>query len=94
MGYEDFRNNEERLDIQSAISKLDIPVLLVHGTSDPAVPIEKAHLLKSWQPGAELFTVDSDHVFGRKHPWTEAQLPAVMQAVVGKSIAFFGVLRS
>ncbi|XZF16410.1 alpha/beta hydrolase family protein [Chitinophagaceae bacterium MMS25-I14] len=87
--YEDYQNNEQRLNIQQHIKKLDIPVLLCHGTNDTSVPVEKAHLLKEWYPAAELFTVPSDHVFGRKHPWTASDLPEATTAVVEKTISFF-----
>ena len=86
--YENFQHNAQRLNIQAAIKKLNIPVLLCHGTKDEGVPIEKAKDLKAWQPKAQLFLVESDHVFGRKHPWFESELPVPMQAVVNKSISF------
>ncbi|TDH28907.1 alpha/beta fold hydrolase [Segetibacter sp. 3557_3] len=88
--YEDFQHNHERLNIAAAIRSLKIPVLLCHGTFDEAVPVEKAKELQSWQPLAELFVVPSDHVFGRKHPWQADDLPEPMQAVVNKTISFFG----
>jgi fermentation-respiration switch protein FrsA (DUF1100 family) len=87
--YEDYINHNERLDILKAINSLNIPVLICHGTKDEAVPVAKAHQLKEAQPDAELFLVDSDHVFGRKHPWTEPSLPEPMQQIVDKTISFF-----
>jgi dienelactone hydrolase len=87
--YEDYQHNKKRLDIQSAIKSLKIPVLLCHGANDEAVPLEKARDLQAWKPTAELFIENSDHVFGRKHPWTSENLPEPMQAVVNKTIAFF-----
>jgi uncharacterized protein len=87
--YLDYQQNKERLDIKKAIGSLKIPVLLCHGTRDEAVPFEKAERLKSWQPSAELFAVESDHVFGRKHPWESENLPEPMQRVVDKTIEFF-----
>jgi len=87
--HEDYFNNSERLNIQKAISNLQIPVLICHGTKDEAVTVAKAHLLKTAKPSAELFLVESDHVFGRKHPWTENNLPEAMQLVVDKTIRFF-----
>ncbi len=87
--YENFQQNRERLDIQKAIASLKIPVLLCHGSKDEAVPVEKANDLKTWQPAAELFIVESDHVFGRKHPWISAELPEAMQDVVLRTIKFF-----
>jgi uncharacterized protein len=86
--YEDYVQHEERLNIRKAISSLVIPVLICHGTKDTAVPAEKAYQLKEWQPATELFMVESDHVFGRKHPWAEAYLPGAMQDVVDRSIEF------
>ena len=86
--YLDYQQNQQRLNISSAIKKLNIPVLICHGTLDNAVPLTKALALKAWQPAAELYTVESDHVFGRKHPWLQTDLPAAMQAVVNKSLEF------
>ena len=87
--HEDYLNNQERLNIQQAISSLNIPVLICHGNKDEAVPVEKAYSLKAAQPAAEFFEIKSDHVFGRKHPWKEEDLPAAMQQVVDRTIQFF-----
>jgi len=87
--YEDYQNNRDRLDIQDALQKLEIPLLFCHGIDDTSVPVEKAYDLHRWQPSAELFLVPSDHVFGRKHPWTENHLPKTMQEVVDHTIEFF-----
>lgn len=86
--YEDYVQNAEKLDIKKAIEKLIIPVLICHGTKDTAVDVQQAYDLKSWLPAAGLFTLETDHVFGRSHPWTAMELPAPMQAVVDKSINF------
>lgn len=86
--YEDYLQHEAKLNIQKAIGKLDIPVLICHGTNDLAVPVEKAYQLKSCQPSAILFINDSDHVFGRKHPWLTNELPIAMQSVVDASLYF------
>ena len=86
--YEDYQQNHERLNIQRAISDLNIPILLCHGTLDPAVPVDVAYFLKQWQPNAQLFTIESDHVFGRSHPWGLDNLPEAMERVVAVSLAF------
>jgi uncharacterized protein len=86
--YEDYLLNEDRLNICKAISSLSIPLLICHGKSDLAVPVENAFLLKAWQPAAELFTSNTDHVFGRKHPWLEEGLPEAMEEVFVKSCQF------
>ena len=86
--YEDYLQNMERLDIQKAIGQLDIPILICHGTTDLAVPVENAYTLKTRQPSAQLFINESDHVFGRKHPWTDNELPASMKEVVEACLQF------
>jgi len=86
--YRNYIDNATRLNIQEAISTLRIPILICHGTEDPAVDIQQAYQLHHWQPNAVLFTVESDHVFGRKHPWTQEHLPKPMQEVVDKTINF------
>ena len=88
--YEDYLQNEASLNIQSAISSLQIPVLICHGTNDTSVPIENAYNLLKWQPSAELFTVASNHVFDRSHPWNTNVLPAAMAEIVNKTVSFCG----
>jgi len=86
--FEDYKANEERLNIRKAISTLTIPVLICHGTNDPAVPYSKALDLHRWQPHSTLVSVDADHVFGRSHPWTSDLLPQPMQTIVDESMLF------
>lgn len=87
--YEDFQLHKERLDIEAAVQRLNVPLLICHGTLDEAVPVSQAHQLKKAAPDAKLFLVESDHVFSRKHPWPHPVLPAPMQAVINKTIQFF-----
>lgn len=86
--YLDYQNNTPRLDIQKAMSGLQMPVLICHGTADTSVSVSKAYDLNSWNNNSVLVLTDSDHVFGRKHPWTEPILPTAMQEVVYKTIQF------
>ena len=86
--YEDYEQNKDKLNIQAAIKSLHIPILVCHGTLDTAVPIEKAYDLINQQPAAKLFTVKSDHVFGRTHPWISEELPPAMETVVQESLQF------
>ena len=90
--YEDYQGNASRLDVLKATKELTIPVLICHGTEDEAVPVMNAHLLHDAATNSELFLVESDHVFGRRHPWMDSHLPAAMQAVVSKTIEFFSAL--
>ena len=90
--YENYVQHAERLNILKAISSLSIPILICHGTKDEAVTLDKAYELQQANPAAKLFLVISDHVFGRKHPFTSQQLPSPMQQVVNETIIFFQAL--
>lgn len=86
--YEDYALHSVELDIVKAMASLSIPVLLCHGVNDPAVPVAEAYRLQEALPGALLFLVESDHVFGRRHPAISDQLPEPMQVVLTKTISF------
>ena len=86
--HQDYLDSAARLNIETAMRSLTIPILICHGILDTAVPIEKAHDLHKWQPFSILFTVESDHVFGRTHPWNSDKLPEAMHAVVRETILF------
>lgn len=87
--YEDYMLNPDRLNIQRSVKALKIPMLICHGTEDPAVAISNAELLHQWNPKAMLFTLPTDHVFGRKHPAESQDLPKAMEAVLRKTIEFY-----
>jgi uncharacterized protein len=87
--YEDFEQHTDRLNILQTISKINVPVLICHGEQDEAVEVSNAHALDEACATSDLFLVESDHVFGRKHPWPGKQLPAAMQEVVDVTVYFF-----
>jgi uncharacterized protein len=90
--YEDYQQHKDRLDIKAAVKRLDVPLLICHGTYDEAVSIINAYELHAAARNAELFELDTDHVFGRRHPWTETGLPDPAQKVVDRTIQFFTAL--
>lgn len=67
--YEDALKNADRLDIQKAAVKIEVPWLIIHGADDPTVPVDVAYQLKDANPSAELFIMKgAHHNFGGKHP--------------------------
>ncbi len=87
--FEDFKANETRLDIQKSTKNIQIPHLIIHGTSDPAVPLKDAENLHQWNPKSTLQLIENaDHVFGAQHPWKENDLPNDLEAVVNVTINF------
>lgn len=86
--YEDYQKNKELLNIEKAIKTLQIPILICHGSQDQAVSIHAAEKLHQWANSSTLFILDTDHVFGRKHPNTSNSIPNECQKMVNKSIDF------
>ncbi len=90
--YEDATVNADRLNILERVNLIKIPVLICHGTLDTSVDISNASLLHSRINHSKLFLVNSDHVFGRKHPNDDDKIPDPMQKVVQRTINFFQAL--
>jgi alpha-beta hydrolase superfamily lysophospholipase len=86
--YEDYMQHSEELSIEKAIKALEIPVLICHGTLDTSVGVKSAFDLHSWQPSSQLFTLKTDHVFGRRHPWDFDYMPEPMEVVLAASLQF------
>ncbi len=86
--YTDYLENQERFNLKKAVQKIHVPLLICHGTQDPAVSHTQAVQLHQWQPNSTLFLLESDHVFGRKHPWNENYLPQATQSIIQESIRF------
>lgn len=87
--YTNFRENEERLTISRAVKLLEIPHLIVHGSSDTSVPISDSGELFEWSPFPDLLLVESaDHVYGQSHPWLGGELPKEFTYVLDRTLKF------
>ena len=87
--YKNFKENENRLTIKTAVQKLDKPLLIISGGRDVVVTPKEGELMHSWNPNSELFFVDEmNHTLGSKHPWEEKNLPKHLENVVKKCIDF------
>jgi pimeloyl-ACP methyl ester carboxylesterase len=87
--YQNFIDNEERLTIKNAVSKLKIPHLIVHGTNDVVVLPKEAENLHKWNPKSELLIVEGmNHPLGCTQPWKNGKMPEDLENVVKKSIEF------
>lgn len=87
--YEDFKQNENRLNIQRAVSKLSIPYLIIHGDNDTSVFIDEAKKLHSWNPKSQLEIIENaNHVFNTSHPWEKEILSEELEKVTQTCIDF------
>ena len=88
--YENQQANKERLNINHAVKRLEIPFLIVHGTEDKAVDFRDAEDLKRSAKHAILLSIEgADHTFGIKHPFMAEQLTNDAEEVLHKTISFF-----
>ena len=86
--YETIVNNKERLNINHAVKRLEIPFLIIHGTADEAVAFHDAEELKKSAKYGTLIKIENgDHTFGAKHPF-EGILPMQAKEVIEKTIEF------
>lgn len=86
---ETLQANRALLSLEKQLKKSEKPLLIVHGESDQAVPLEHAYALQIWQPKAELESIpDAGHTFGGTHPFEEDQLPEHSQIAVQATIDF------
>lgn len=84
-----FKENEERLTIKTAISHLNIPVLIVHGDQDETVGIEEANNLNLWNEKSQLRIIpQANHTFGSSQPWKEKVMPEHLEAAVRETLNF------
>lgn len=69
---DDFEQNRERFNLLDCISKINIPILIVHGDQDLTVPISEAYQLyeSSNKNLTELVIIPSaGHTFNIVHPY-------------------------
>ncbi len=86
--FEDYVAHHEEFDIEQALKSMPIPAQFCHGTLDQSVPFEQFNLIVRWKPDADFVQVESDHVFGRTHPYNESVLPEKCLAVIEQNINF------
>lgn len=88
--YEDYLENQTRLNIEETVKRLNKELLIIHGTADEAVGFSSAQRLKNWKLDAALFLIEkANHVFGAQHPYLDNHLPVHLALAVNKSIDFF-----
>lgn len=87
--YEDFLENQTRLNIKRAVSNLKIPYLILHGNQDTSVLIEEGEQLHSWNPESQLeIIVTANHVFNTSHPWEKSHVSTALEKAIRLSISF------
>jgi dipeptidyl aminopeptidase/acylaminoacyl peptidase len=86
---DDLEQNKSRLDIISAVKKLRIPYLIIHGKEDLSVRFSEAEDLykNSNKKSTELFEIENTgHTFGTAHPFKGTT--KAFETVIDKIIYF------
>ena len=87
--YLDFKKNEKRYNIKTAVKNLKIPFLVVHGDKDSSVLPFEGDDLHSWSKNSTFFSISNgNHTFSSKHPWKKKKLPKELKAVTEATISF------
>jgi esterase/lipase len=87
--YENCIKFANRLNIQNAVSKINIPHLIVHGSDDPTVLLSEAVNIKSWNSNTDLYVIDgANHVLGGFHPYDLEKFPKDLQKALDVTIKF------
>ena len=72
--YAETLRRAEELSVERATKATSCPVLVVHGTLDPAVHSSEGKRICEWaRRGSFEPIADADHVFGMRHPWPDAR---------------------
>ncbi|HUR82556.1 MAG TPA: alpha/beta fold hydrolase [Thermoanaerobaculia bacterium] len=66
---DDYEENAARLDILAAVSRLEVPLLVLHGGRDESVPVGEGRLIAAQSPLASLAVfARASHTFNAIHP--------------------------
>jgi uncharacterized protein len=85
---DDYEANAERLDVAAAASRLQVPLLVIHGERDESVPVEEGKLLASRAPDASMVIVKrAGHTFNAIHPLVHVPFELVLAAEISAHFA-------
>jgi uncharacterized protein len=70
---------EKDWNVEQIIKQLPLPILIIHGENDEAIPVEHAHSLFSWikdsnKSAALKIIKNASHTFNTKHPFDKSSV--------------------
>lgn len=90
--YEDFIQNEEKLNAIKRVKKLNIPTLFIHGRNDESVAYthsEKLYIACTAKEKELRLISNTGHTFGAAHPFNAAEFPAPFKEVLSWTEGWF-----
>ncbi len=90
---EDILLHYERFDMPRVVKGLAQDLLIIHGTADETLSVDKAYELDSWNTDTQLEIIEeAGHTFGGKHPFEDSELPEHSRLLIEKTDSFFKAL--
>ena len=87
--YEDFEQNNQRLDILLQAKRITQPTLIIHGEKDETVSTTDAyHLNESIKNSKLKFIENAGHTFNTAQPWKASKVPREMEEVITLTQSF------
>ena len=87
--YLDFKENEDRLNIQKSVENIKIPQLIIHGDNDSSISVDEGKKIHSWNTESQLEIIkNADHVFNVSHPWKKEKMSSELEEVTALCVAF------
>ncbi|QNM84997.1 alpha/beta hydrolase [Polaribacter pectinis] len=87
--YINFKENEERLNIERSAKKITVPHLIIHGDNDTSIFVEEGRKIHAWNPKSRLEIIkNADHVFNVSHPWKKEKMSKELEEVTKICIEF------
>jgi pimeloyl-ACP methyl ester carboxylesterase len=80
---DDYERNAARLDIQGAIGRIDVPMLMLHGGRDESVPADESRALAKRAREANLVVIgEASHTYNAIHPLVNVPVALSLAALV------------
>lgn len=80
---DDYDAHRDRLDVLAAASRLEVPILVVHGARDESVPLAEAHAIAGSSRAASLCVLaKASHTYNAIHPLIHVPFALTMAAEV------------
>jgi len=86
--YEEFRANEDILNIEQSCIELKKPICVIHGVEDSSVSIIEGEQIASWTNSKLIKIDDTNHTFGASEPWDGNELPLALKQVCEQTLRF------